>query len=347
MDSTLTTNSNFFDLSIQDGIKSFDQNYFGHGKILLSGEYFVLNGADALALPTKAGQSLSVKYEQSFNPSLSWQAYDSNGELWFEVDYEFWNFNIISREKESDPKAIFLQSLLRQARIQNKHFLREEINVHVETRLGFPKDWGLGSSSSLIYNLAQWAYISPFELLFKTTQGSGYDVACAQSNGAILYNLGDSGPLWSPVLFDPKFSRNLFFVYLGQKQNTKEAIINYKKTQPPSGKIIDEISLLTREMLTSENILDFNKVIREHERLVSLHTGKPIVKESLFNDFDGEVKSLGAWGGDFILVSTLLDKKSTQNYFSGKGLDIVIPYNEIILAETENERRQNDDRVIH
>ena len=347
MDSTQPENTNYFDLTIQDGVKSFDQNYFGHGKILLSGEYFVLNGADALALPTKAGQSLSVKYEQSFDPSLSWRAYDSNGELWFSVDYEFWNFNIIGEEQAKDPKAQFLQSLLRQARIQNKHFLREEVNVLVETRLGFPKDWGLGSSSSLIYNLAQWAYISPFELLFKTTQGSGYDVACAQSNGAILYNLGDSGPLWSPVLFDPKFKENLSFIYLGQKQNTKEAIMNYKKINSPKSSLIDEVSLLTREMLTAKNLDDFNRIVRDHERIVSSHIGNPILKDSNFNDFDGEIKSLGAWGGDFILASSRNDKKEVEKYFKNKGLEVVIPYEEIILTESENERKQNDDRVIH
>jgi len=225
--------SNYFDLSVKDGIKTFDHNYFGNGKILLSGEYFVLDGADALALPTQAGQSLSVKYERSYNPSLSWKAYDSNGELWFSADYEFWNFNLLDSDSADDPKAIFLQKLLRQTRLQNKHFLRDELNVLVETRLGFPKDWGLGSSSSLIYNIAQWAYISPFELLFKTTKGSGYDVACAQSNGAILYNLGDSGPLWSPVAFDPSFKNCLYFVYLGKKQNTYDEINKYKSLGRP------------------------------------------------------------------------------------------------------------------
>ena len=207
-----TGTSQFFDLSIKQGHQAFDQNFWY--KILLSGEYFVLNGADALALPTQAGQSLSVKYEQSFNPVLSWRAYDSNGELWFEADFEFWKFDILSPNK-TDPKALFLQKLLRQARIQNKHFLRDEQNVYVETKLGFPKDWGLGSSSSLIYNLAQWAYISPFELLFETSKGSGYDVACAQSSGAILYNLGESGPLWSPVLFDPEYKKSIYFSISG------------------------------------------------------------------------------------------------------------------------------------
>ena len=71
--------------------------------------------------------------------------------------------------------------------------------------------------------------ICPFELLFQTTKGSGYDVACAQSNGAILYNRGESGPLWSPVLFDPKFKKNLYFIYLGRKQNTLAEINNYQE----------------------------------------------------------------------------------------------------------------------
>jgi len=345
--SSVQTNSTFFDLSIKDGVKSFDQNYFGHGKVLLSGEYFVLNGADALALPTQAGQSLSVKYEQSFDPSLSWSAYDSNGELWFEASYEFWNFNIISKKHASDEKALFLQSLLRQARKQNKHFLRDDVNVHVETKLGFPRDWGLGSSSSLIYNLAQWAYISPFELLFKTTQGSGYDVACAQSNGSILYNLGESGPLWSPVLFDPSFKKQLYFIYLGKKQNTQDEITNYQSIPSPSSSQIDEISLLTRMMLTSTTVEDFSKVLSEHEEIISSFTNKTKVQDKFFSDFSGTIKSLGAWGGDFILAASSREKSYVKTYFQEKGFEVVIPYHKIILTESETERRENDDRVIH
>ncbi len=347
MNSTQSSNSGYFDLSINNGLKSFDQNYFGHGKVLLSGEYFVLNGADALALPTQAGQSLSVKYERSFDPSLCWRAYDSNGKLWFQADYEFWNFNITNDEQKKDPKALFLQNLLRQARIQNKHFLRDDVNVLVETKLGFPKDWGLGSSSSLIYNLAQWAYISPFELLFKTTKGSGYDVACAQSNGAILYNLGESGPLWSPVLFDPSFKKKLYFIYLGHKQNTLNEINKYQKRGEPAASLVDEISLLTRELLTANSVSAFNHALDQHEKIVADFTGKEMVKERLFGDFSGSVKSLGAWGGDFILASSEKERSYVKKYFKEKGHEVIIPYDKIILTESERERRENDDRVIH
>ncbi|MEQ3661167.1 MAG: GHMP kinase, partial [Flavobacterium sp.] len=37
------------------------QTYYSNGKLLLTGEYVVLDGAKALAVPTKFGQSLSIE----------------------------------------------------------------------------------------------------------------------------------------------------------------------------------------------------------------------------------------------------------------------------------------------
>ena len=38
-----------------------EQNFYSNGKLLLTAEYLVLDGAKALALPTKFGQDLEVK----------------------------------------------------------------------------------------------------------------------------------------------------------------------------------------------------------------------------------------------------------------------------------------------
>ena len=38
-----------------------EQNYYSNGKLLLTGEYVVLDGAKALAVPTKFGQLLNIK----------------------------------------------------------------------------------------------------------------------------------------------------------------------------------------------------------------------------------------------------------------------------------------------
>ena len=58
------------------------KTYYSNGKLLITGEYLVLDGALSLALPTTYGQSLTV------NPiklsKLLWKSIDCNNEIWFE-----------------------------------------------------------------------------------------------------------------------------------------------------------------------------------------------------------------------------------------------------------------------
>lgn len=310
-----------------------DQYYFGHGKLLLTGEYFVLDGAMALALPTKVGQSLSVKYSPSFSPTLSWKSYDVKGNCWFDSKFEFWHFKCI--DENPSEEALFLQKILQEVRKQNTHFLRDDVDVKVETHLGFPLTWGLGSSSSLIYNIAQWAYISPFELLFKTHGGSGYDIACAQSDGPIAYKKISSGPNWSPIYFHPSFRENIYFIYLGKKQNSREAVLDYNKKRPFSQGLISKITELTQEFLNAQTLKQFQHAIHDHEKLVGESLEMIPVKDRLFSDFKGAIKSLGAWGGDFVMAATEEDLTSVKAYFMSKGLDVVYCYDDLISEPVE------------
>ena len=52
------------------------------------------------------------------------------------------------------------------------------------------------------------------------------------------------------------------------------------------------------------------------------------VKEALFPDFRGVVKSLGAWGGDFVLA---VSRENPTEYFRNRGYDTVVPFSEMIL----------------
>ena len=318
----------------QDGPRldgqSSDDFYFGQGKLLLTGEYFVLDGAKSIALPTRVGQSMSVHYSPSFNPTLVWKSFDVEGRLWLEAKFEFWHFDCI--DENPSQEVLFLQKILRQARKQNSHFLRDGVDVTVETRLGFPLEWGLGSSSTLIYNIAQWAYVSPFELQFNTYGGSGYDIACAQSEGPIMYEKDNEGPHWSPVLFEPSFHQNLYFVYLGQKKDSREAINHYCEKRPFSNDVFKSLSYISKSMLECQDFDEFELLIKDNEKIVSENLGMKAVKEEKFPDFWGEVKSLGAWGGDFVLVTSKKGFEETRSYFQEKGLEVVIPYNELILT---------------
>ncbi len=307
-----------------------EQYYYGHGKLLLSGEYFVMDGAQALALPTTVGQSMRVKYRPSYQPTLNWKSFDHSGKIWFESDYEFWHFQPIKLQENNHTQAQ-LSHVLNAVRAQNPHFLRDDLDVFVETKIEFPLEWGLGSSSTFLYNIAQWAYVSPFELLKKTIGGSGYDIACAQAMGPILFRKDEGKPQWETVSFDPSFKDNLYFLYLGQKQSSASEVLKYKERMiPGKEQIVNDLSLLTREMLAARELQTFNKVIRTHEDIIAKALNYEKIRDQQFPDYWGEVKSLGAWGGDFALVTSDRTPSETRDYFSAKNLNTLIPFGEIV-----------------
>jgi hypothetical protein len=194
--------------------------------------------------------------------------------------------------------------------------------------LTFPKSWGLGTSSTLINNIAQWLQIDAFELLKRSFGGSGYDIACAQNNAGILYQIVNEKPVVEIVGFNPKFTDKIFFVYLNKKQNSKNAIASYYNNQADIRKTIPVINALTQTVVAAQHPKEFALALAQHEIELSNILELATVKETLFEDFDGVIKSLGAWGGDFVLS---ISKENPTGYFNERGFDIVIPYHEMIL----------------
>ncbi len=309
-----------------------EQYFYGHGKLLLSGEYFVMDGAQALALPTTVGQSMKVKYRTSYQPTLNWKSFDHKGTMWFESDYEFWHFNPI-KTQENNATQSMLSDILRAVRLQNPHFLRDDMDVMVETKIEFPLEWGLGSSSTFIYNIAQWAYVSPFELLKKTMGGSGYDIACAQAGGPIKFEKIDGKPQWETAHFNPSYRDHMYFLYLGHKQNSANEVMKYNDMNITNkAGIVSEISQLTREMVQAGDLITFNRVIKTHEDIIARALSYEKVKDTYFKDYWGEVKSLGAWGGDFVLITTDRSMEETREYFNSRGFGTLIAYDEIVMS---------------
>ena len=66
------------------------QKFYSHGKLLLTSEYAVLDGAKALAIPTKYGQSLEVKPIETHE--IRWKSFDHKGTLWFETTLQLPSF---------------------------------------------------------------------------------------------------------------------------------------------------------------------------------------------------------------------------------------------------------------
>jgi len=300
----------------------------GHGKLLLTGEYAVLDGALSLALPTKLGQNLSVS-EGTQPGLLSWYSYDHRGSIWFFADLQLPQLAILGNSDTGMGKT--LHKVLTTARSLNPDFLTMEDSVEVRTSLEFDNTWGLGSSSTLVYCIAKWAGVDPFLLQEKTFGGSGYDIACADAGGPILYRRQAGKNITSEVDYKPEYYESLFFVYLETKQDSREAIEHYRKSAYPKEELVHNMSQLTQKALQAGNLRAFEEVVIEHESLLSEVLQLPTLKEQYFHNFWGTTKSLGAWGGDFALATSDRSINATRDYFHKRGFTTVITWDELIL----------------
>jgi mevalonate kinase len=224
-----------------------------------------------------------------------------------------------------------LKKVLKNAVRLNSEFLSKWNGFKVETKLEFPIDWGLGSSSSLTYLVAQWADVHPLLLHFKHSAGSGYDVACAGADGPIFYQLEDGTINWEEIDFEPAFTDQLYFVHLGKKQSSDDGIKYYSKTVKNKAAFVKDMNAISDSIIKSSTLKSFMKVLGESETLVAKTLKLDTCQSLYFSDFDGVVKSLGAWGGDFALVASEQAKEQVQKYFKDKGSEVCIPYKEFVL----------------
>lgn len=301
------------------------QKYYSYGKFLLTGEYLVLKGALAFAMPLKLGQSMTVETLQE--TSLQWDAYKPDG-TWFSVTLNPKNLDII--DCDDQPKAEKLVQILKAICELKPNAFND--GLHFETHIDFDPNWGLGSSSTLITNLARWAEVDPYELLKLTFGGSGYDIACATTEGPIFYQLVDGKPWVEPIDFHPPFADHLYFVYQGQKQSSsKEVKAFLEKTNPIDfQKDIEAVSEISKSLVRCENLDEFSMLMQCHERIIARCIGQEPVQKR-FPGFEGVLKSLGAWGGDFILAATDWTENQVKDYFKGKGLKVIFGYKEMVI----------------
>ncbi len=301
------------------------QTFYSHGKLLLTAEYIVLDGAQALAIPTTFGQSLKVTPNDE--RKILWKSFDVEGNLWFKDEFSFESIASNS-PKPSNAITLRLFQVLNAAKQLNPDFLNDNNGFEIITELEFNKNWGLGTSSTLVNNVADWADIDAYELLELTFGGSGYDIACARHKSGIIYQLKNNSRSIQTVSFNPKFANNLFFIYLNIKQDSRKGIDTYNKEKRNISNSISKINAITDQIINCQDLSEFESLIMEHEQIISSIVKLKPVKDVLFSDYNGAIKSLGAWGGDFILATGTLDE---MEYFKNKGYETIVKFNDMVL----------------
>lgn len=299
------------------------KTYYSHGKLLLTGEYFVLDGSQALAIPCKFGQTLEV--QSNTLSGVDWLSYDKENNLWFQ---HYYSIDAIKNAPKNQSNSItdILHRILHHAFLQNPSFF-ESLAVRCKTKLEFPRDWGLGSSSTLIYNIAQWVGIDAYVLLENSFGGSGYDIAAAKSKKTFLYKRYAS-PRAVEIDLDWNFTDQIFFIHRNQKQDSKEGIARYRAKATNQKEKPSKVNSLTQDFIRATNFEELSQAIEKHENFIASEIDMKPIKEKLFPDYPHAIKSLGAWGGDFFMA---LGNKEDMQYFKDKGYNTIISYSNMVL----------------
>ena len=111
---------------------------------------------------------------------------------------------------------------------------------------------------------------------------------------------------------------------LGVLQLTK---LSKREQQIKCDELIEEFSQLTRDVLQTQNLEDFSQLMNLHEKKLSIFLGIETVSEKYFENCPSFIKSLGAWGGDFVMSSKF---SGFEEYFQGKGFASVFSYRDLI-----------------
>jgi hypothetical protein len=264
---------------------------------MLVGEYAVLAGGLAIAFPVKYRQCMEVTTIEG-NGTIHWHSYDFEGIEWLKCRFS------THQQLDTHPLCNVLlpiQKMLNIAIAENPSLLPENSDLVFRIKASFRKEWGLGSSSAMIANIAKWSGANPWDLMHCSFPGSGYDVAVAFHNKALSYRLTPEG---RDIVFLPSIPPALAHyrvVFTGRKVNSRDSVAALQTRIPLLQDHVKELDALSTRMLDNPTPAAFASALLDYEMILSNVLQIPRASEN-YPDYPGLIKSLGAWGGDALLV---------------------------------------------
>lgn len=296
-----------------------------NGKLLITSEYLVMKGAMALAIPAKLDQELNVISTNS--DFVNWKSFNKDNQIWYEEKFFLDKGTLIYHGKKNKMSDLIVRLFDYIHKFNNPE---KSIGNEFIWKINFNINWGLGSSSTLINNLSKWAKVNPYKLLFSVFNGSGYDIACCDKSNPIIFQKKDDYLSVSDTTFNPNFLNNLFLIFLNKKQDTQKSVQNFLETDQSLSEGINQINEIVHEIENVKDITTFESLIERHEKIIANVLQMPTIQNEKFPDYNnGVIKSLGSWGGDFVLATG--DEKSV-NYFEEKGFNTIRKISDLLYV---------------
>jgi len=288
------------------------------GKLMLFGEYLVLRDSKCLAVPLVVGQNLKVNTR--LEEGILWKSFEGE-KCWLEFELSK-ELKILSSSDEE--KASLVVKLLKIIQKENPNLVLN--NLYFEINLDFNREFGFGTSSTFISLLSQWSGVNPYLLLEKSFGGSGYDIVAATATKPFVYTLKERKI--KELDLPKRITNHLLFVYLGKKQVSSKEILAFQDKNVSSSQL-EQMNTIIEQATQSTHIEEWENAMVESENLLSSILHIPAVKDHTFSDYPFAIKSLGAWGGDFVMA-TFRELSAAKSYFLEKGFDVFYTYDEIV-----------------
>lgn len=292
--------------------------YTASGKLLLFGEYFVLKGSPCLAVPLKFGQSLKVKRTEE--SGVVWEVDDPYGQ-WIKVKF---SPELDVLETTDNTQALKIQEVLRIIQKTKAGIDWNGLSFHFS--IDFDRSFGFGTSSTFLSLLGQWSGVNPYDLLASSFGGSGYDIAAAQERKAFTYTIEDK--IINRFDINEDIQQQVLFIYLGNKQQSSSEVQRFSSLSI-SNEQIEVMRKIVGAATQCNTIETWEELINSSEDLLSEVLKKEKVKDLQFPDYPYAVKSLGAWGGDFVMA-TCRNREEAKAYFQKKNKQTMFLYKELI-----------------
>jgi mevalonate kinase len=281
---------------------------------MLCGEYAVTIGVEALALPVSAGQWMHVwEFDSPASQDrIIWEAKELGGETWLNEGFA------LPLVESVEDDSVERKTLLKLLMMAPKETWKSGKSYRIETQLEFDRKSGLGSSSTLVSNFAQFAGLDAQRLQRKVFGGSGYDVAVGSvGRGLVFWKDGDENH-WGPWSLNASLTENWFVVFLGEKQNSRASLNNVKERLQEIQQddfMLHQLQQVAGAVKMAQQITMLEAGLEMWQALLGMSLGL----ETPYQQFGfqpvkgGLCKWLGAWGGDMLLVNqTFLTTQSAQ-----------------------------------
>jgi|GEM_PF-2498310 len=298
-------------------------HYHSNGNLLLTGEYLISQGAEAIALPLKKGHTLAVKPIHGKN--ILWESV-YNHETEIKVRFTSDDFQIIQTDNENSAK--FIQQVLSKA-MDYLPSLSQLPGYHVKAYHDYPEFLELGCESALIANIANWFNINPYRFTRDISPGLEHGIACARSNKPILYQLTNKYPDYREINLNLPFKEKIYIVYIDHNSDLSD---RGKQTQEfhDHHEVLPKIREINKRIIQSRSLEAFENILLEHDNLLAGLLKEQRLQERIFQEFPGLIKPLNEWNGELNLVTWKGEKNELEEYFAPYNIQTIFSWDELV-----------------